>query len=178
MNSNLKMLYYFAYGSNLHPLRLKQRVPSARLVGVVKHSRYSLCFHKKSIDGSVKCNLLNTGNASDFIYGAIYTIKAEHKKDLDKFEGKGFGYEDKQIQLQYGGREYTCFTYLAQSSYIVDELKPYHWYKQLVILGARYLQFPELYISAIETVESIEDLNVDRKKENMILIESMIQYRA
>lgn len=82
------MIHYFAYGSNLHPVRLMKRVPSAELVGVIKHSCHRLSFHKKSNDGSGKCNMLETGADSDHVYGAIYKLKPEHKKDLDKYEGK------------------------------------------------------------------------------------------
>lgn len=169
------MIYYFAYGSNLHPMRLVERVPSAELIGVAKHLNHSLTFHKKSNDGSSKCNMFNS--ESDLIYGAIYKLKPEHKNELDKFEGKGYGYIDNQIKLKHNGNEYTCFTYLAQPSHIVDSLKPYHWYKKLVILGARYLEFPDAYISSIEAVESMEDPDSTRRKEKEVLIESIINYR-
>ena len=171
------MIYYFAYGSNLHPMRLMQRVPSAELIGVTEHPNHKLTFHKKSSDDSSKCNMFNSGNESDLIYGAIYKLKHEHKNELDKFEGKGFGYIDNQITLNHNGNEYTCFTYLAQQSHIVDNLKPYHWYKKLVILGAQYLEFPGSYISLIEEVQSMEDPDLTRRKEKEKLIESIINYR-
>jgi hypothetical protein len=171
------MIHYFAYGSNLHPMRLMERVPSSKLVAVVKHSHHSLAFHKKSNDGSSKCNLFSTGSESDLVYGAIYKLKSEHKNELDKFEGKGYGYIDSQITLVHEGKEYTCFTYIAQQSHIVDNLKPYHWYKQLIVLGARHLQFPDLYISSIGSVGSVEDLDLKRRKEKEVLIENMIKYR-
>ena len=169
------MIYYFAYGSNLHPMRLGERVPSAELIGVAKNLNHSLTFHKKSNDGSSKCNMFNSD--SDLIYGAIYKLKPEHKNELDKFEGKGYGYIDNQIMLKHNRNEYTCFTYLAQQSHIVDSLKPYHWYKKLVILGAQYLEFPDAYISSIEAVESMEDPDSTRRKEKEVLIESIINYR-
>ena len=169
------MIYYFAYGSNLHPMRLGERVPSAELIGVAKHPKHSLTFHKKSNDGSSKCNMFNSD--SDLIYGAIYKLKPEHKNELDKFEGKGYVYIDNQIMLKHNRNEYTCFTYLAQQSHIVDSLKPYHWYKKLVILGAQYLEFPDAYISSIEAVESMEDPDSTRRKEKEVLIESIINYR-
>jgi len=86
------MIYYFAYGSNLHPMRLMERVPSAELIGVATHPSHRLTFHKKSNDGSSKCNMYNSGSETDLIYGAIYKLKPEHKDELDRFEGKGCGY--------------------------------------------------------------------------------------
>ena len=110
------MIYYFAYGSNLHPMRLMERVPSAELVGVAKHPNHVLTFHKKSNDGSSKCNMFNSG--SGLIFGAIYKLNPEHKNELDRFEGKGYGYIDNQITLEHNETEYSCFTYLAQQSHI------------------------------------------------------------
>ena len=114
---------------------------------------------------------------SDLIYGAIYKLKPGHKNELDRFEGKGYGYIDNQITLEHNEVEFTCFTYIAQQSHIANNLKPYHWYKKLVILGAQYLQFPDTYISLIEAVESTEDPDTTRRKENEQLIGRIINYR-
>ena len=53
-------LYYFAYGSNLHPKRLKdpKRAPSAELVTTGTVTGYCLKWHKESSDGSSKCNII------------------------------------------------------------------------------------------------------------------------
>lgn len=158
------MIYYFAYGSNLHPLRLTERVSSAKLVGGVHVTGYQLKFHKQGQDDSGKCNLLHTGIASDIVHGAIYTLAAGHKRLLDEFEGKGLGYIDGQINILHQSQKIRCFTYLAQEDYIIDSLKPYHWYKQLVIHGARYLKFPDSYLSGIESIESLEDPEIDRRQ--------------
>ena len=168
------MIFYFAYGSNLHPLRLMERVPSAELVGVSKYINHALTFHKRSNDGSSKCNMFSS--ETDLIYGAIYKLNPKHKDDLDEFEGMGYGYIDHQITLEHNQNRYTCFTYLAQQSHIVSDLKPYHWYKKLVMLGAQYLRFPDKYISSVKAVESIEDPDVRRRKEKEELIERIINY--
>jgi hypothetical protein len=120
--------------------------------------------------------MLNSHAESDSVYGAIYSFRTDHKDYLDGFEGKGHGYLDNRIEIQHGEHQYSCLTYLAQQSHISKEIKPYHWYKQLVVLGARYLQFPDAYISSIESSESIEDPNVARRKENEELIERIIRY--
>ncbi len=156
-------------------MRIMERVPSAELLGVAKHGNYELKFHKRSNDGSSKCNMFSS--ESGLVYGAIYKLKPEHKNELDRFEGKGYGYIDKQITIVHNENEYTCFTYIAQQSHIVDNLKPYHWYKQLVVLGAQYLQFPDTYISSIKEVPSIEDPDESRRREKDELIERIINYR-
>ena len=171
------MLHYFAYGSNLHPIRLSERVPSANLVGTVELPHHNLAFHKQSHDGSGKCNLLYTGDESDLIHGAIYSLDPEHKERLDYFEGNGLGYIDKPIKVHHQGKDYNCFTYFAQPSHIADHLQPYHWYKDLVLLGARHLQFPDYYVSSIESVKSIDDPNEKRRKEHDALINKIHLFR-
>ena len=38
------MIHYFAYGSNLYPMRLSERVSSANLIGGVELENYLLAF--------------------------------------------------------------------------------------------------------------------------------------
>jgi len=170
------MLHYFAYGSNLHPVRLTERVPSTTFVGAVELAHHDLAFHKKSHDGSGKCNLLHTGAESDRAHGAIYQLDPEHKALLDMYEGKGSGYMDSPLMVQHQGQNYSCFTYLAQPSHVVDHLQPYHWYKKLVLLGARYCQFPDSYLAAIESVKSIDDPDESRRKEHDVLIKKILHF--
>ena len=147
------MLYYLAYGSNLHPLRLQER------------------------DGSAKCDLLTTGNPDPQAFAALYTLATEHKNLLDEFEGVGHGYIDKPIDIIHANRPLSCFSYIAQQSHIVNNQQPYHWYKQLVILGAQYLNFPQHYIESIQAVESRNDDNTERIAQHNALIERMVSYR-
>jgi gamma-glutamylcyclotransferase len=170
------MIHYFAYGSNLHPLRLAKRVPSARLVGIADLKKHCLSFHKKSIDGSSKCNILKTHHESDIVHGAIYQLDLNHKAALDRFENKGNGYMDSPVTLHHKGQQYTCFTYRAQESHIDDDLMPYHWYKNLVVLGAKYLQLPEPYVSSLESIRSIDDPDPTRKVESEKLIQEIINF--
>lgn len=68
------MEYYFAYGSNMSSVRLKERAPSSRAVGVAQLPEYVLKFHKRSKDGSGKCNALFTGVATDVVFGVVFEM--------------------------------------------------------------------------------------------------------
>ncbi len=166
-------MYYFAYGSNLHPVRLTERVPSARLIGVVQLDQYQLLFHKKSKDGSGKCNILKTGSTEDTVHGAIYDIDENHKQTLDDIEGRCMGYIDTALSLKVKDKHYSCFTYIAEESYIVDDRKPYDWYKELVLSGVIYLNFPGTYTSYIKSIEVIKDPDPVRRKKNDILLQKI-----
>ncbi|MGB5053368.1 MAG: gamma-glutamylcyclotransferase family protein [Nitrospirales bacterium] len=168
------LLYYLAYGSNLHPVRLQERVPSAELLDVVELRSYRLAFQKRGQDGSSKCNLARTGEESDEVYGGIYQIDSAHKPVLDRFEGNG--YHDSQLTVEFHGQEYSCLIYLAQPSYIEHSLKPFHWYKELIVLGARHLRFPDAYVRSIESIESVEDPDQESRMQHQKLIERILQY--
>jgi len=62
-------MLYAAYGSNLHPDRLKQRVPSARLCGPSVVEGWGLRFHKRGQDESSKCDMISS---SEMLYLAVY----------------------------------------------------------------------------------------------------------
>ena len=159
----MSTLNYFAYGSNLHPLRLNERVASATLIGPACIKGYQLVFHKNGHDGSGKCNLFETGDNTDHVHGAIYSLAVNDKPILDEFEGKGFGYVDKNIVIRHEDSSTQCFSYFAQNAYIIDTLEPFHWYKELVIEGAVYLRFPESYLARIKAVRSQQDPNLSRR---------------
>ena len=55
-------------------MRLMDRVPSAELVEISSLEGYRLTFHKKSTDGSSKCNIFEAEKENDIVYGAIYKI--------------------------------------------------------------------------------------------------------
>jgi hypothetical protein len=113
------------------------------------------------------------GEASDLMYGALYEFSSQEKTALDKAEGKGSGYHEQLLQFSLNGQTYNPFVYVAQSTHIDSNLAPYHWYKNLVVAGARYHCFPPSYIAAIEAVASIADPDEKRTKENERLLSQM-----
>jgi gamma-glutamylcyclotransferase len=168
----MSKLYYFAYGSNLHPLRLIKRVPSARFLGLVEVPGYRLCFHKRhNEDQSGKCNMYRTVDGNDHVIGAVYEMLAVEKPLLDKCEGPG--YRCDTISLQHQGEQYDCFVYIAEQSHIDDELVPHCWYKNIVLAGAEYHEFPEMYLENIRQVKSGTDPDREQHDRHYQLIEEM-----
>jgi hypothetical protein len=163
-------MYYLAYGSNLHPIRLKERVPSARLVGITELSGYELAFHKRGRDGSGKCNLVKASGEHRSAFGAVYVLDRREKPRLDQAEGNGKGYLDYPFDAVIEGTEYRCFAYRAQPTHIAHHSLPYRWYRELVLLGARFLGFPDTYVRSIATVESMPDPDTHRCEQNEALL--------
>ncbi|MEJ2692156.1 MAG: gamma-glutamylcyclotransferase [Candidatus Thiodiazotropha sp.] len=167
-------IHYFAYGSNLHPLRLKERAPSAHAIGVIEAKGKKLTFSKRgSKDHSGKCNFYESNNPSDVVFGVLYEMDSSEKVALDSAEGKGFGYNEQTVCLEFDGKTYSSFTYIADSRYIDESLRPYEWYKQFVIEGARYHSMPEKYISMLESIAAIPDPDSKRNGANMTRLSAM-----
>lgn len=164
----MKRIRYAAYGSNLHPARLEKRVSSAIWVGCAALNNFKLRFHKRGADGSGKCNIVS---APGQIFVAVYDLTCKDKTVLDAVEGLGNGYEELQLEVPGYG---SCYTYSAAASHIDERLKPYSWYKSLVLLGCQYNNFPGHYVQIVNAISEIRDANPKRHDLNMQLVETIV----
>jgi len=164
----LSTYQYAAYGSNLHPVRLQLRVPSARLLGSGSLPGYQLRFNKRSsIDGSGKCSI----NAGDgVVHLAVFEIATAEKPELDRIEGLGKGYDQIILELENFG---DCLSYIAEPSAIDETLHPMDWYREMVILGCIRNRFPGEYVRGLELFKSIQDENPGRASENWKIVDAM-----
>lgn len=168
------MNYYFAYGSNLHPIRLEDRLGKVSFRGIGKLDYTEIHFHKTGSDGSGKATIESTADHRKYVLGAIYDISKTQEKLLDKFESLGAGYNKLIVEAELkNGDKVTCFTYQGMREYIDYNSLPFHWYKQLVMQGGRFLNFPPEYIEFIKNVDSVADQNVKRVEVNERLIKLM-----
>ena len=163
----MKTLHYLAYGSNLYPQRLQERVLSAGLIGTVGLMGWRLKFHKRGQDSTAKCNIIQTGKTADVVYGAVYEIHANEKDQLDKIEGLDAGYSLAQIDIAEQG---TAFFYVAEKEYIDNDLLPFAWYKELVMAGGRFHIFPQAYLAQIASVKTLTDADKGRHQRNMKIL--------
>lgn len=155
---------YFAYGSNMSLSRLRGRVPGATRLGVFFLEEHDLRFHKTGKDGSGKCDAFHTRNSDDSVIGALFEIDGNEKKVLDRAEGLGYGYEEKNVRVHDGnGNSHMSVTYCAIR--MNAELKPYSWYLNHVIVGAREIRLPQKYLDRIRAVECTEDPDETRDAE-------------
>ena len=158
-------MLYAAYGSNLHPHRLTERTPSASFVGTAFLDGWSLHFHKRGRDTSGKCNIEPGGTG---VYLALYELHAVDQRRLDRFEGNGYARTSVHV-AEFG----ECLTYTALPGAVDDELRPFDWYLELVMLGARQHAFDGSYVERLATIETIEDPHTGRREEHFRLIESI-----
>ena len=167
-------LLYFAYGSNLHPVRLRERVPSSKVIGVAECVEHRLRYHKRGVCGSGKCNAAYTANPVDRVWGAVYKIDGRQRQNLDGYEGEGYKVNNFPVLLN--GQHVDVFAYIATDSHIDDSLVPFHWYKELVVRGTRYHGFPEDYCRLHLDVPAIADPIAERDERQGRLLKRIRNY--
>lgn len=138
---------------------------SSRLLGTARIAQLGLHFHKRSTDTSGKCNIAAPGTG---VFVAVYELSSTDKAVLDNIEGVGHGYVDHVIQIPDFGE---CRTYISADSHVDESIQPFDWYRELVVLGCSYLEFPETYIASIAAIDSISDPDSARREQNEDLIE-------
>jgi len=169
-------IVYLAYGSNLHPLRLQQRVPSAKWVGPVALPGYRLVFHKIGMDDSGKCDLLGTGCLNDKAWGVLFTMDQVDKPALDEAEGPGYSCEP--FDVVFAGESLTAMTYLAKPERQDPAMVPFDWYRDLVLIGARYNFFQDSYLGMLSQVPTQPDPDPERARLNAGLIKKMTRTKS
>lgn len=149
--------------------RLQERVPSAKPIAIGKLKGHVLRWDKRSQrDGSGKCDAEVTGRARDSVWGVIFALKATEKPALDRAEGLGAGYSEKQVDVVVGTAVIKAATYVATDKCAL--LKPYHWYKAFVVAGARNNGLPRHYTRRLAATRSVRDPDESRSAENEKLL--------
>ena len=151
----------FAYGSNMLIKKLRSRCPSAEKIGVCKIKKHNLKFHKVSKkDHSGKCDCEYTESETAEVYGVLFRIPKSEQTKLDEFEGLGKGYAKKKIGVTTieEGKD-TAVMYCATDEAKDPNKKPYVWYLNQVIEGAKENCLPDDYIAKISKVAADEDLD-------------------
>jgi hypothetical protein len=156
---------YFAYGANLHPLRLRTVVPSCEFVATAVLGDHGLRFHKRSRDGSAKCDAFPEPGAA--VHGAVYRLDAAERPALDRSEE---GYDGVDVTLRLAAGTCTAFTYRAQPDFVDPGLRPYDWYRDVVCLGARHRRLPQAWVAMLEAIPAAPDPNAERAARGAALL--------
>ena len=149
-------------------LRLKARLPSARVEVTATLHGHALRFHKAGSDGSAKCDAFQTDHEADSLMGVVFSIDTAEKPTLDEIEGVGHGYEEKTVQVVTASAQVIeAFTYYATN--IDRSLKPFHWYRHHVLTGASEHNLPQPYLAQISAIESVADPVPARQQREMAI---------
>ena len=157
---------YFAYGSNLCLPRLANRVPGVKALGPASLHGYELRWHKRSVDRSGKCSIVPSALAAAVVHGALFTIPKAEKHLLDRAEGNG--YADITVCVQSSQGTVSAQTYVAAPTHIDDSLRPYAWYRDLVVSGAESHNLPAEYVEVLRLVVVRQDQDAERATRNRV----------
>jgi gamma-glutamylcyclotransferase (GGCT)/AIG2-like uncharacterized protein YtfP len=141
---------YFAYGSNLSPARMRERVAGAEALGAAQLAGFRLCLDKCGRDGSGKANLRE--DAEDVVWGVLYRFDASEWSRLDAFEP---GYERIAISVVQRGAARSAHTYRSHT--LTQDPVPFAWYKRLLVEGAHAHGLPAEWIRRLEALPEKTD---------------------
>ena len=104
------MIYYFAYGSNLHHLQMKRRCPNCRYVKKIILNNYQLTFRNRG--GWADIEKKNNKK----VYGALYIISKLAESRLDKYEDYPIIY--KKMYFKYKGKRVMTYTMVRKTKLV------------------------------------------------------------
>lgn len=170
--SQSQSFLYFAYGSNMSTRRLRKRTPSAKPLGIGQILEHQLIFHKIGRDGSAKCDIHQTGRASDMVWGVLFAISTDERHRLDRAEGLGYGYEYKTVRVKSNESVIEAGAYYA--THIDTSLRPFDWYLNFVLQGAKEHGLPNSYLNSLKSWSMVIDPDPERRKRNLSLLKEDI----
>ncbi|SCY48592.1 AIG2-like family protein [Nitrosospira sp. Nl5] len=168
LKTSANTFLYFAYGANMLSRRIQDAAPSAVAMdtGFIQGHRFT--FGKVSRDGSGECDIEVTNNLKDRVYGVLYKINVKDRSNLNDAEGLGT-YSEANVQVVTATDNCPAMTYIARYKDAAP-LRPYQWYKGLVIAGAVEHDLPNAYVEWLRTFEAQVDSNSARRAEGEALL--------
>ena len=150
--------YYFAYGSNLNPYRMKERkvIFTKRELAILPE--YEFLLNKLKSDGTAAANIRPCEGKT--VYGALYTCAPCVFEKLDVFEGVSTGhYSREKVKVKVRDDVTKCdvtrevVTYIATGASCDDSLRVVtRDYLEHVLCGRDL--FPREYTEFLESFSS------------------------
>jgi len=110
------MIFYFAYGSNLHHLQMKRRCPNCRFIKKIILHNYNLTFRSKYGAADIEKKM------GKKVYGALYIISKQAEKRLDIYEEYPTLY--KKMFFKYGNKKVMTYI-MAKKTKLVPPTTKY-----------------------------------------------------
>ena len=110
------MIYYFAYGSNLHHLQMKRRCPNCQFIKKMILHNYNLTFRSKYGAADIE------KKDGKKVYGALYIISKSAERKLDIYEEYPILY--KKMFFKYQGKKIMTYI-MSKKTKLVPPTKRY-----------------------------------------------------
>ena len=136
-----RILFYFAYGSNMSYKRLDDRKINYDIIGTAILLNYKLIFNKKSKKNSEIgfANIINFNGGR--VEGILYRISKEDLLKLDVFEGYPEHYRRDYLKVYVldCDSDVYAITYIANDRWISESAKPTKEYLSCLLEAKDYL---------------------------------------
>ena len=116
------MIYYFAYGSNLHHLQMKKRCPNCQFIKKIILHNYNLTFRSKYGAADIEKKM------GKKVYGALYIISKAAEKRLDIYEEYPFLY--KKMYFKYQNKKVMTYIMVKKSKFVSPKTRYLNTIKQ------------------------------------------------
>ncbi len=132
--------HYFAYGSNMNPLRVAERgLKILNPIGAVL-SGYRLVFNKKSKGSATTGHANIEYDPESEVEGVLYELNSnEEILKMDPFENAPVNYGRDMISLQTSGGAQWAWTYFANPALKEEGLLPEREYLEHLLKGKPYI---------------------------------------
>ena len=152
--------YYFAYGSNMNPERVRQRRMRFEHLESGKLANYRLIFNKRSIKhpGAASANVMEeSGSVTE---GVLYKLHHPSQIELmDPYEGYPVRYNRVVMSIASGEVSRESWVYVANEAYVETGLKPARWYLNHLLEGKSFLS--QAYLSKLRKTPCLDQFDVE-----------------
>jgi gamma-glutamylcyclotransferase (GGCT)/AIG2-like uncharacterized protein YtfP len=151
-------MIYFAYGSNMDPLQMRERCKDASLIGPAELPAHRLCFPRWSDKRQHPVASIEPSIGTS-VWGVLFELTSSDVEALDRKEGfRGVGrpdnaYRRSEVRLKSGGAEVSAQTYFAEPNPVRPEAGlPSAGYMKQMVDGAMFAKLPEAYVSWLRSL--------------------------
>ena len=116
------MIFYFAYGSNLHHLQMKRRCPNCRFIKKIILHNYKLTFRSKYGAADIEKKM------GKKVYGALYLISKIAEKKLDVYEEYPILYI--KMFFKYGNKKVMTYIMIKKTKLVLPTTRYLNIIKQ------------------------------------------------
>lgn len=146
------MNLYFAYGSNMDQDQMRERCPSAAVIGHAMLLNHRLAFTIFSPKRQCGCADV-VPSPGDTVCGVLYHLTDADMAVLDEFEGHPVYYRRTLVSVQCGGEEIEACIYEVVDK--KETLPPSAHYLGLLQNAAAHFDFPEEYQSFLKGIQTL-----------------------
>lgn len=126
---------YIAYGSNMNLAQMKQRCPTAKVVGKTELKDFELVFRGSRNSAVVTIEPCEGGKVPLL----LWRIQPQDEKFLDRYEGYPNFYEKEYLEIDMSGKQAFAMVYVMTPGYELG--KPSEYYKKTIVEGYQSADF-------------------------------------